>query len=159
MQACAWADGAIQIERDYVLFGLLAGIRSSLPPAIPPRGLPMDLSSEVFEHYYEFIFDEHDAPLYRGFSWVSPQEAAVLLESGKSHAPPAEYKKLNTRSTLGYVSNPDWHSASWLWYDELLQVVPESVMMANPTLRVLSDTLRSIEHLFGRGRIVFWFDN
>jgi hypothetical protein len=34
-------------DRDYSLFGALAGIRSDTPPISPPRGLPPDLSPEV----------------------------------------------------------------------------------------------------------------
>ena len=113
----AWADGEIKLDRDYDLFRALAGVRDDRPPPFAPRGLPRDVSSEVFEHYFLFIVDAADRMTghWCGFRTVDPAVAEGYIRSGDAHRPDPSYVKFNMTSPLGYVSDPDWHTPSWLW--------------------------------------------
>lgn len=155
----AWSDGAIDLERDYEMFGALAGVRAKSRPLFPPRGLPSNLSPEVFERYYAFIIEPAEASLWSGFSWVSKSEAESLLQGGDCHGPPAGYKKYNMTSPLGYVSIPGLHTPSWLACDELLQVLGHTHIEPRSDWVVVLDLLASIERRLpgAQSRIVFWF--
>jgi hypothetical protein len=159
-RAFSWAN-EIFIGRDYPLFGKLAGIRSAEVPLVAPRGLPFDVSYDVFANYYSLVVEKHSAWNFRGMNFVTEDEAASLLKRGVSHRPPAGIKTTEVTSELEYVSNPDWHSPSWLWCEEVLSAVSNDIITANAEFHVVVDTLQSIEHHMtnARSRIVFWFDN
>lgn len=56
-------------DRDYLLFGILAGVRDrSLPPIAKPRGLPADMSSEVRARSESYGIDGHS------HSWLTLAE-------------------------------------------------------------------------------------
>jgi len=146
----AWAEDAISIPRDYRLFAALDG-RSA------PRGLPLDLSSDVFEQYFLFVVDDASASSYRGFEYVTLAEADAMIAAGTAHRPPPGYVKYNTTSPLGYVSGPDRNAANWLWSSEVRERT--SAIVSSPQWAVLVDVLDSIERRIAgaRARIVFWY--
>jgi hypothetical protein len=155
----AWSDGAIDVERDYALFGALAGVCAIGPTPFPPRGLPSDLSPEVFERYYAFIIDPENAARWSGFAWMSNSDARSLLQSGKCHAPPTSYTKRNMTSPLGYVSIPGLHTPSWLTHDEVVRALAHAHSEARGDWCVVLDLLASLERRLpgAQSRIVFWF--
>lgn len=68
------------INRDYFLFGLLAGVRNSNCDYIEPRGLPLDINWFTREQYEEMKMDAHTP------SWLTlPELEAIIpkLEEGR----------------------------------------------------------------------------
>jgi hypothetical protein len=62
-----------------------------------------------------------------------------------------------------YVSNPDWHSQSWLNYDEVLAALAYhqlEVTERSPEFRAMLAALAELTRHFGtdKVRLVFWFD-
>gem|GEM_PF-6760651 len=108
----AWSDGEIDIQRDYFLFSALAGVRADQPPLIAPRGIPQDVSTNVFEHYYNIIVEPSDLEMYSDFQAVTPDTAEHWLRNGSSHRSPEGHVHHTMRSKLGYVSEPDAHTPS-----------------------------------------------
>jgi hypothetical protein len=150
--------GQARLPRDYPLFAAIAGVRGSSPPTIPPRGIPPDVSEEVFDHYYMGVIDDADVfSFYRGFEFLTLAEAAgeVLL--------PRDTKRSGIAARYGYVPYPDWHTPSWLLLPEIEEVLRLAGLTPAdlpPEYRLLLDTLASAErHLQARSRLVFWFDN
>lgn len=62
------AMGAFDLDRNYTLFGLLAGIRGDNKPFIEPRGLPKDVSPEV-----QKMFDKGVGNWHTG-TWLTVKE-------------------------------------------------------------------------------------
>lgn len=155
----AWASGEVYMSRNYDLFAKLAGVRSTEAPMIPPRGLPFDLSNEVFHKYFHHVLEEAEIQTFRGYDWVTPDEAAAMLAAGNSHCPNLKASEL--AKPEAFISNPDWHTPSWLWREEVMRVVPEELVALCPAFRVVLNTLYSIDNTIpgARSRIVFWFDN
>ena len=135
---CTFA-GNIDIDRNYTLFGLLAGVRRG-NVVFEPRGVP---SIDVLGHqtrrdYWERV--EHIGP-----------------EKAKAYSPRAEVSYGEV-----FVPKPDWHSPSWLYQHEL-----ELVIEAYPDSKTYIEGIRAVaaamKVLNGRkrkrSRLVFWFDN
>lgn len=55
-----------------------------------------------------------------------------------------------------YVSNPDWHTHSWLTADEFAVAIEGS---GEPEYEAILAAMRSFEAGGAQARIVFWFDN
>ncbi len=52
-------------ERNYILFGLLAGVRcDDITPLSPPRGIPDDLSDDLLIEYNEIGISDHSHSYY-----------------------------------------------------------------------------------------------
>jgi hypothetical protein len=162
-QAEAWSDGEIELVRDYDLFCALAGVRGDRPPLFAPRGLPRDVSSAVFERYFLFILDAADRASgnWDGFRSVDPAVAEGYLRSGKAHRPDPSYVKFNMTSPLGFVSNPDWHTPSWLGQGDLRDALSTHKVEPPAAFLVVQDLLDVLVRRFPdrSARIVFWFDN
>src|SRR5262245_57380089 len=72
------------IPRDYALFAALADVRNSdnRPVRFAPRGLPDDVSREIFHQYYVEILppDTPSDRLQGGWKWCRPEDAQKLVE-------------------------------------------------------------------------------
>jgi hypothetical protein len=138
-------------------------VRGDRPPLFAPRGLPRDLSSDVFERYFFFILDATDrmSGNWDGFLTLDPAAAERYIEAGEAHRPDPSYVKLNMTSPLGYVSNPDWHTPSWLGRDELRDALSAHEIEPSADFLVVQDLMDALVRRFPerRARIVFWFDN
>jgi hypothetical protein len=152
-------------ERNYYLFGLLAGVRGEEAPLFSPRGLPDGHLGYWTEDDYWLHVAPADKPgLADSDGWTSTANAERWLERG--------YVKADRREdgSLSRVSHPDWHSHSWLTADELAQVLDR---YAKGVQRVWSQekadaptewkavlaAMRSFEADGHQARVVFWFDN
>jgi hypothetical protein len=84
--------------RNYVLFGVLAGVRGEFPPICEPRGVPSDASEgykaiverwrgDGHSHSYFTLQELLDYPLYNEIidrnGWVSSGEYKVFKEQGR----------------------------------------------------------------------------
>jgi hypothetical protein len=93
--------------RHYGLFSQMAGVRSygtDMAPVVEPRGLPEDVGHYASNDNFLFILDEYDDDE----GCCSKQIAERWVSGGSS-----KYSKDGKR-----VTNPDWHSHSWLTADE-----------------------------------------
>ncbi len=138
-----WSDfgGCINPGRNYELFGKLAGVRREGPPIVEPRGLPEDASCAASSDAWIYVTETTSS---EGF--CSREQAETWLGYG------ARYRDPDKR----FVSNPDWHTHSWLTTDEYASVV-EGV--GEPEYEAILAAMRSFEEGGAKARIVFWFDN
>lgn len=138
--------------RNYALFGLLAGVRGTRLPLIPPRGMPKD--SGFYSTWANKIYISDIADL-DGFC---TSEKALEYERYGSEIQRDESGKLI------WVTNPDWHSHSWLSADEfegVLEAYRQEVgLHAGLQYMAVLAALRTLEDGGANlARIVFWFDN
>jgi len=82
-----------------------------------------------------------------GEGCCTPSRAEAWVERGSSRYKDAEKM---------FVSNPDWHSHSWLTTDEYASVVEGT---GEPEYEAILAAMRSFEEGGAKARIVFWFDN
>lgn len=106
------------LGRNYTMFALMAGVRydsridKGFVPLFSPRGIPDKLSWETQGAYFDHVNDEYADKGWEGY--VTKQSAENWVSSGYSYW-------ANEEHTL--VSNPDWHSASYLTTRELEKVI------------------------------------
>jgi hypothetical protein len=136
-----------EIARDYLLFSILAGVRSERggpPPVSVPRGLPhgtpppsYEVDDELADLGVDGYCSREDADL-----WVQKQIAEYLNES----------------KTM--VSDPDAHSASWLEQAELEEVArlyKSAAGHLHVEFAAIVGAVRALNDVGRRGRFVFWF--
>ena len=72
-----WVHANEEFERDrnYDMFGILAGLRSDIEPIFPPRGLPEDISLETEQSHKDWGEGAHTE------SWLNTQEFGACLEA------------------------------------------------------------------------------
>ncbi len=148
--------GEADIMRDYRLFSLMAGVRSKegRPGAIvEPRGLPDNIATMTEYEAYMFIVDEvkMDGDSSR---YVLRSDAKRWVREGHS-----------VQVDEFCVTDPDWHTHSWLSIPELREVIrqyegderehdaPNDIRAALASMLMLCDGDED------NARIVFWFDN
>lgn len=154
----------IYLQRDYMMFTLLAGVRSydDLEPVYPVRGLPQNASWEARGDYFlSVVADDQDDELRYSEAVCSMTNAKEWVERGISswepdHGPEAKYPT---------ITQPDWHSTSWLTPREYRNVLDTHRQMNLRDLVSYNDidhsylaTLAALDVL-SKSRLVFWFDN
>lgn len=135
--------GRINPGRNYDLFARLAGVRNydEIEPVAKPRGFPEDAGYAARGAYWMYVSNS------TAEGHCSPERAERWVESGASKYRDAEKT---------YVSNPDWHSHSWLTPDEFAIAIGGS---GEPEYDAILAAMRSFEENGFQARIVFWFDN
>lgn len=140
-----WQDfgGRINPGRNYEIFAKLAGVRNyqELTPVAEPRGFPEDAAFAADGDHWMYVTETN------GKGYCSPSRAESMVVSGSSRYKDAEKM---------FVSNPDWHSHSWLTTDEYASVVEGT---GEPEYEAVLAAMRSFEEGGAKARIVFWFDN
>ena len=68
-------------ERIYGIFSVLAGVRLDIPSLFPPRGLPGDITQEVYKRYIDGKPDWHHP------SWLTTEEFEQVLSYGQEILP------------------------------------------------------------------------
>lgn len=117
--------GSFSIGRDYLLFGIMAGVRCPDYALFEPKGLPEHLSWRTLHEATLFVVqgetDEH--------GMCSKESAERWHQSWLRHKQgvggyvDAEQKR---------VHHPDWHSHSWLTTSELKQVIEKYASYREP---------------------------
>lgn len=118
------------ILRDYVLFGALADVRVEMGKR-KPKGIP-DIETLDYETKQEYGYevDDEGADKYPPNEWdgthpyVTQAQADEWVSRAGSVLTPGHTETRNGSREVTFkpfVSNPDWHSASWLDLDELIQ--------------------------------------
>ncbi|HEV8397221.1 MAG TPA: hypothetical protein VGQ37_23220 [Vicinamibacterales bacterium] len=161
--------GRINPRQNYRLFERLAGARGDRASAlVPPRGVPDDVGWEALHGNWRLIaYGAEPAS-----DLVTPEEAAVYVEKhGSRYRGVVRLSKVTTFENgtavvvdnaeyVGrpeYVSDPDFHSHSWLTPAEWERATADfpdefeySAMLA---------AMRDLERRDREVRVVFWFDN
>lgn len=138
-------------NRDYSLFGWLAGVRCEPPTVLfPPRGLPDALSYDVEAAVFLLVDDNH-SHLDGYCSTTQAAQWGGVVETDPNTGLPAR------------VLAPDWHSYSWLTIEEYRTVLAAYTLAeGGPPGPEYTAVLAAGEALEARGypaRVVFWFDN
>lgn len=151
-------------ERDYVMFGVLAGVRYEEGKLFDPKGLPEgDLSSKTRAAYWRHVVPEKHPEYADWEGWVSRENAERWVSAGYSKP---DYED----GVLKRVSDPDGHSHSWLTSVELSQAIDHyrsviggvwpSMKGKAPTLwLMILAAMQAAEANGAKSRVVFWFDN
>jgi hypothetical protein len=156
----AFADGQFFIPRDYRLFAALAGVRRDGDeplPLVAPRGYPDIASGDADDVFFQYVRDEDERPLM-DIREATRAEAEAYVARGRSF-----YRDLPGRPRK-WVSNPDWHTPSWLFTAEIrpaLRVFGLEPMDCSVEFDIVCGTCAALERFYGpnRARILFWFDN
>lgn len=136
--------------RDYWLFTLLADVRGS-GALIEPRGMPDDAGWYAADDNQLYITETE------GDDYVTMEEAQRYVSYGSKFINGHDGKPV-------WVTNPDWHSHSWLTVDELQQVFDaynkKHGELVGLEYRAMLDAMRTLENGGNNDvRVVFWFDN
>ena len=140
----------VNIGRDYDLYALMAGVRGeeAIVPVCEPKGQPEDVSAAFLLHSSCRIDDELAAQEVDGY--CSREEAERWVKEGAS-----------LYIGEGAVTDPDWHSISWLNVAELEEVQRRYRLLRDTDHLQLSAVIAAMHALDnqqgGRSRLVFWF--
>lgn len=151
-------------SRNYVMFGVLAGVRADEYKLYDPKGLPDgELSYVTYgAHWLNVAPDEH--PDWAGTDgWTSKANAERWVKNGYSEAEIVDGK-------LKRVSNPDGHSHSWLSTEELSAALdkyrsiiggvwPTEAGTVPTEWAAILGAMQAIEANGETARVIFWFDN
>jgi hypothetical protein len=151
-------------SRNYVMFGVLAGVRCPDVKLHEPKGMTAgSLGYNTADDYWLYVAPASNPEWADREGYTSLERAEGWVASGYSVADYGGDGKLNR------VSGPDWHSHSWLTTDELSDALAhyETVApkywpdgaSAPPEWRAMLAAMREFEAAGNKTRIVFWFDN
>lgn len=150
-------------NRDYVLFGILAGVRVPDVQAFEPKGMPDgNLGWGTSDDYWNMVAPPEHPEWAEGDDWVTIEQAERWVADGSSVADHDDSGRLRR------VSGPDWHSHSWLTTAELTEALtryralPEDQYPYKYGLEewdAMLAAMRSFEAAGKLTRLVFWFDN
>lgn len=131
-------------ERDYAMFGLLAGVRRG-SAIFEPRGIPENISFTVRCSFYMFMVDGE-----------SDSEGCVSKVTAQEWIDKGWVKKIDDK----WITNPDWHTPSWLTVKEYEQVLRarEEIEDYGKLDQEWYAILAAMKVL-NNARFVFWFDN
>jgi len=127
--------GEFHIGRDYLLFGILAGVRCAEDKLFDPKGLPDQMSYVTSGAATLFVVDHE----------TEEQGCCTRESADRWHQSWLEQKArwdfLGERAGIGgytdaeqkRIHHPDWHSHSWLTTDELRQVIEKYASYKEPS--------------------------
>lgn len=141
-------------NRNYQLFGYLAGVRYNPKNALLPKGLPKELAY-ISDHDTKLYITEdgegeHETTMKKALAWNKERGCQL-------------YKGRNGKVT--WVDNPNWHSHSWLTTNEFASVLKryskdEDGWGEPIDYKGMLGAMRAIEKDgYYVARIVFWFDS
>ena len=144
--------GMINPGRHYGVFAKLCGVRNyeeyNITPLSEPKGLPENLSYESRGDNSLYISEEDTD----SEGCCSRKNAEKWVKDGSS-----------VMDGTCKVTNPDWHSHSFVSADELKEVLNDPQTQYNiesdSEYSVVLGCLRQFEKLGEDARLVFWFDN
>lgn len=165
--------GRINLGRNYWMFGILSkGVRYDIDCGFEPKGIPEFefLSSNVFHEYCMYITD---MPNNDGYSCTMAD--AIKWATGEYCSSKLFYRYPNDDKPT-WVSNPNWHSASWLTTEEYEKAIETyknhyDKQFGNelttsslksydiPEYDAMLAAMKSLESNGKVCRAVFWFDN
>ncbi len=144
------------ILRNYLFFGLIAGVRVQGVQMMSLKGFPIADATFETKHDYGLVVTSFVCE-WGGCNLITEERAA---ERG--------YKELEP----GLLNHPDHHTPSWLTTEELREVIgaysryptkdsPYRVRHTKPR-QAIPDEIAAVYQsmkVLGESRLVFWFDN
>lgn len=150
-------------SRDYLLFGVLAGVRVPDVKLFDPKGMPEgDYGWQTNEDYWTLI-----APPSHP-EWAEEDDDYCSLDKALEWRKHGSVIQFDKDGNPRRVSGPDWHSHSWLTTDELTKALEhyEAVKAKyspspelSPEWPAMLAAMRAFEERGAKTRLVFWFDN
>lgn len=138
--------GRINPGRNYALFEALAGVRGDISNAlVEPRGMPEDAAYQSSSDNRLWISDS------QGDGNTTMENAKKWVDSGVSEFVDGSYGK------PAWVTNPDWHTHSWVTVQELEKAVGTNT--SSPEYFAIIAAMKQFEAMGLETRMVFWFDN
>lgn len=152
-------------SRNYLMFGVLAGVRYPEVKLFEPKGMPDGaIGYGTSGGYWTSVAPESHPDWADGDDWVSLNQAESWVKNGYSVG------ETDVNGRLRRVSGPDWHSHSWLTLEELRSAMGHYA--AECTKKWPGEpsappsewkaTVAAMEAFAADGlltRLVFWFDN
>jgi hypothetical protein len=92
--------------RCYDLFGVLAGVRSSLEPMDYPRDIPDDTTDEIRDNYESWGFDAHSATYYYLYELLDSKYRKMSVEQLREEGIDPYFFKTMLDDALEIVENP-----------------------------------------------------
>lgn len=137
--------GKLRLGRCYAAFARMAGVRnySECKPVSQPRGMPGDAAWMAKCDNRLYVTENCES----GEPSCTPQQAERWVSEGTSQWANAD---------KDFVTNPDWHSHSWLTPSEFEAAI--AGLPDTAEYQAALAAMRSFEPTH-RARIVFWFDN
>ncbi|NDB87081.1 MAG: hypothetical protein EB127_31005, partial [Alphaproteobacteria bacterium] len=83
------------LDRSYLLFSILGGVRGDLDPIIKVRGCPVDISKEVFDSFSSWGKEAHSHSYYLLSELLNGKKLSYFEEYLVNLAEWKEYKKGN----------------------------------------------------------------
>lgn len=147
-EAGQWSNfgGRINPGRDYEVFGRLAGARGG-SALVAPRGFPDDAAFEAMNDFWLFIDYSGDG---NGEGHTTPERAQKYVKEYRQRYRGGSHDKPTC------VSDPDWHSHSWLTTAEWADAIGST---AGVEYIGILGAMRAMESDGAKCRVVFWFDN
>ena len=144
---------AVDLGRDYSMFGALAGVRErDVECLYEPKGFP-DGSSAVDEGYGLLVVEDEKMKDEDWSECIKESEALELVKRGKP---------LFSYYNSQYMADPDWHTPSYLSYTELenvLTMFKENTGRSNTHIESILGSMKPFHKEGTDVRFVFWFDN
>ena len=144
----------IHLGRDYYMFARLANVRGDHKNALPLRGLPVVIGYMARNDNTIYVSKDEG----KGERFALESMALRWIESGSS-------KVIWTRDdgTIGAVTDPDWHSHTWLtpeeWDAAIFDRESERDWPLAVEYHIISDMMHGLRRRGHNSRVVFWFDN
>lgn len=142
-----------RLDRNYLMFGLLAGVRVDVTPVAEARGIPSDIGYSVREEYTRYVVkdeDYHDEPNHidrtRAEKWVADGSSTWF---DKDHH---------------WITDPDGHTHSWVTTKEYEKCLSKYASedtggWSTADYKAILAVLQLFESEGFEARLVFWFDN
>lgn len=146
--------GRFNPGRNYLMFGVLSkGVRCDLKNGFEVKGMPpyASLAFASRNDYTYYVTDEEN----NEERWVTRERADGWVDKGYS---------IYVDEKKHFISNPDWHSHSWLTtneYEAAIDIYRENDVPTYPIVeyKAILAAMKSLEEDGFEARIVFWFDN
>lgn len=120
----------VSLGRCYTLFARMAGVRGYESPVVDPRGMPTapepEVSYEVAQEYYSLVLEDGE---YNSIQDMQTKLSSPWGVINYNIIPRSRAEELHTKHNIKYKDSkknlfpcPSWHTESWLYVDELMNV-------------------------------------
>lgn len=156
-----WANfgGRFSMGRDYELFGIIAGLRTTEDTKhIPLRGVPENMGYETREDWWLYIVADDDESKESREARFSDAMRWAGIDDDKCK-PGRSAIKVDDKGIPTYVQHPDWHSATWLTVEELEVYLWRKNELMDARYKAILAAANSFIASEYDVRFVLWFDN
>lgn len=139
-----------RLNRNYLMFGILAQVRCVTTFSFEPKGIPEDLAYNAEDEFYLYVSEQESE------GNINPENAAIWIEN---------YKRLKTvyrDGKLIYIQSTDNHTPSSLTLEEYAEAMSEYDKVKHwdePEYLAILSAMQKLSEFKNQVRIVFWFDN